>query len=119
MHQVSAWRLMTARTLPGSADLRGCLLRQSLPKSGKDSHRVGAKTREHNPTAHDGIGDGAISQHGDADCYDDPELLFVSKLELEVSLYLAAALDFDCNHTDVVEFTEAVLGSWKNHGAEV
>ena len=71
------------------------------------------------PIAQHGISDGAVSQHGDADCDDDHELSFVSKLERDLPLYLAAARDFTCNHADVGEFTKAVLGWWKNHGAEV
>ena len=59
------------------------------------------------------IGDGLPSAHSDADCDDDQELKiisFVSKLERDLPLYLAAARDFICGHSDVGEFTEAVLG---------
>ena len=44
--------------------------------------------------AQSGISDCAASQHGDADCDDDHELSFVSKLERDLPLHLAAARDF-------------------------
>ncbi|KAK3280462.1 hypothetical protein CYMTET_11697 [Cymbomonas tetramitiformis] len=40
----------------------------------------------------------------------------VSDLEGELPDYLSAAAGFTCDHTDVVAFTEAVLGWWRNHG---
>ena len=52
-----------------------------------------------------------------ADAVED--LAFVSQLKRDLPKYLAAARGFTCNHGDVGEFTEAVLGWWKNHAAEV
>ena len=56
---------------------------------------------------------------GDAAADDDVALSFVSQLCHDLPLYLAAVEGFTCNHADVGEFTEAVLGWWKNHSAEV
>ena len=83
-----------------------------------DTARV-RELKEIFPIAQYGTGDGTVNQHGGADCGDDQVISFVSKLERDLLLFLAAARDFNCNHCDVGEFTEAVLGSWENHGAEV
>jgi hypothetical protein len=67
------------------------------------------------PLANYGQGDGSGAAAADA----DDALPFVFQLKRDFPLYLAAARDFTCNHSDVDEFTEAVLGWWKNHGGEV
>ena len=46
-------------------------------------------------------------------------MTIVSQLKRDLPKYLAAAKGFTCKHGDVGEFTEAVLGWWKNHAAEV
>ena len=60
----------------------------------------------------DGVDDGT-------DGAGDEELPFVSRLCRGLTLFLAAAKGFTCNHGDVGEFTEDVLRWWKNHGNEV
>ena len=62
-----------------------------------------------------GQGDGSDGAAADG----DETLPFVSQLKRDLPLYLAAVRGFTCNHGDVDEFTEAVLGWWKNHAAEV
>jgi hypothetical protein len=67
------------------------------------------------PIGKHGEGDGRGGAAADA----DEELPFLFQLKRDLHLYLAAVNGFTCNHADVGEFTEAVLGWWKNHGAEV
>ena len=67
------------------------------------------------PIANYGQDDGAGG--GAADDGDEPTL--VEQLEGDLPKYLAAAHGFTCNHKDVDQFTEAVLGWWKNHGEAV
>jgi hypothetical protein len=67
------------------------------------------------PIANYGQGDGSGAAADDED-----ELpSFVSQLQRDLHLYLAAVRGFTCNHADVEEFTKAVLGWWKNHSAQV
>jgi hypothetical protein len=70
------------------------------------------------PIANYGQGDGSGAAAADDDDVDEAPC-FVLQLKRDLPLYLAAASGFTCNHGDVGEFTEAVLGWWKNHGAEV
>ena len=62
-----------------------------------------------------------ISNYGQGDATDgDESPSFVRQLIDDLHMNLAAASGFTtCNHGDVGEFTEAVLGWWKNHRAKV
>ena len=99
------------------------MIRYSLPKTRCRLTRRGCGNPETLTPwiARYGISGGVDSEHSDVDCNDGQELSFVSKLERNLPLYLAVSRGFnrDCSHGDVGEFTEAVLGWWKNHGSEL